>query len=179
MEVKPLIKKIVIIALTIVVAYLLQTSVFSNLQLANVTPNILIIVTSAFGFMRGRKDGMFVGFFCGLLLDLSSGTLFGLYALIYLLIGYLNGLFEKLFYGDDIKLPIVLIAVSDFAYSLVVYIIFFLVKGRFDIWFYFISVMLPELVYTVLVSIALYFILYRLNIFIDKQPDKRRHSNFV
>ena len=178
MEVKPLIKKIVIIALTIVVAYLLQTAVFSNLALANVTPNILIIVTSAFGFMRGRKAGLFVGFFCGLLLDLSSGTLFGLYALIYLLIGYLNGLFQKLFYGDDIKLPIILIGVSDLAYSIIVYIVLFLVKGRFDILFYFRAIMLPEVVYTILVSIVLYFILYRLNLFIDR-PDKRSRRNFV
>ncbi|MCR4611629.1 MAG: rod shape-determining protein MreD [Lachnospiraceae bacterium] len=171
-------RKIVIIALTIVAAYLLQTAVFSHLVLANVTPNILIIVTSAFGFMRGRKDGMFVGFFCGILLDLASGTLFGLYALVYMLIGYLNGLFEKLFYGDDIKLPILLIGISDFLYSIIIYIIFFLVKGRFDILFYLKSIILPEIVYTILVSIVLYFILYRLNIFIDK-PDKRSRSKFV
>lgn len=172
MEARPLIRKIIVMALTIIVFYLLQTSVFSELMLANVTPNVLIIVTSAFGFMRGRKDGMLVGFFCGLLLDLSSGTLFGLYALIYLLIGYLNGLFEKLFYGDDIKLPILLIGVSDFIYSLIIYIIMFLVKGRFDILFYLRFIILPEIVYTILVSIILYYFLYRLNAFIDK-PIKR------
>ena len=177
-EWKPLIRKIVIIALIIVVAYLLQTAIFSHLALANVTPNILIIVTSAFGFMRGRKDGMMVGFFCGLLLDLSSGSYFGMYALIYLLVGYLNGLFEKLFYGDDIKLPIILIGVSDLIYSVIVYIVLFLFKGRFDFLFYLRSVILPEIVYTILVSIVLYFILYKLNVLIDK-PDKRSRGRFV
>lgn len=178
LEWKPLIKKIVIIALVIIVCYLLQTCIFSHLALANVTPNLLIIVTSSFGFMRGRKDGMFVGFFCGLLLDLSAGSYFGMYALIFLLIGYLNGLFSKLFYGDDIKLPIVLIAVSDLLYSFVVYVVLFLVKGKFDFLFYLRALILPEVVYTILVSIFLYLILYKLNLFIDKE-DKRSRSRFV
>lgn len=177
-EAKPLIKKIIVIALTIIVCYLLQTSVFSHLRLANVTPNLLIIVTSAFGFMRGRIDGMFVGFFSGLLLDLSAGSYFGMYALLFLLIGYLNGLFAKYFFGDDIRLPIILIAISDLLYSLVVYIVLFLVKGKFDFLFYLKSIILPEVVYTILVSIFLYFILFKLNSFIDKK-EKRSRRRFV
>ena len=46
------------------VCYLLQTTFFDTLSFASISPNLLIIVTSSFGFMRGRKEGLFIGFFC-------------------------------------------------------------------------------------------------------------------
>ena len=45
------------------VCYLLQTTFFDTLSFASISPNLLIIVTSSFGFMRGRKEGLFIGFF--------------------------------------------------------------------------------------------------------------------
>lgn len=175
---KPIIKKIVIIALIIIACYLIQTCIFSKFELAGVTPNLLIIVTSSFGFMRGRKEGMFIGFFCGLILDCNMGAFFGMYSLIFLVIGYLNGLFRKMFYGDDIKLPLALIALSDLFYSLIVYVTMFLVRGKFDFFFYLKSVILPEVVYTILVGIVLYYFLFKLNSLLEKKG-KRSRSRFV
>ena len=65
------------IAILLIVCFILQTTVFKVLAVAGISPNLLIIVTAAFGFMRGRKEGMFVGFFAGLLIDLFYGTYIG------------------------------------------------------------------------------------------------------
>ncbi len=43
------------------VCFLLQTTVFQALALASISPNLLIVVVSSFGFMRGRKEGMYTG----------------------------------------------------------------------------------------------------------------------
>ena len=59
--------------------------------------------------MRGRKTGLIVGFFCGLLMDLFFGSVIGFYSLIMMYIGYSNGLFRRIFYPEDIKLPLILI----------------------------------------------------------------------
>ena len=75
------------------VCYLLQTTFFDTLSFASISPNLLIIVTSSFGFMRGRKEGLFIGFFCGLLLDIFGGGVLGFYSLLYMYIGYINGNF--------------------------------------------------------------------------------------
>ena len=107
-------KRFVVTALTVLAADLLQCTVFSRLELAGIRPNLLVIVTAAFGFMRGSKEGMLVGFVSGLLMDIQFGDVIGLYALIYLVTGYINGLFERLYFDDDIKLPILLIASSEF-----------------------------------------------------------------
>ena len=52
MEIKTVIKRIGTIALLMVLCFILQTGVFSRLQLAGVTPNLMLILTASFGFMR-------------------------------------------------------------------------------------------------------------------------------
>ena len=74
----------IFIAVTIIICFLLQSTVFQRLSFVSISPNLLIVVTAAFGFMRGRKEGLFVGFFCGLLMDVFFGPVLGIYALLYL-----------------------------------------------------------------------------------------------
>jgi rod shape-determining protein MreD len=148
------------------------------LSIASISPNLLIVVTSSFGFMRGRKEGMWIGFFSGLILDIFFGSVIGFYALIYAYIGYVNGFFRKRFFPDDIKLPLILIAASDFSYNILVYLFLFFLRGRFRIDYYLLNIMLPELVYTILVTIVLYFIILKINKKLEK-IEKRRASKFV
>ena len=95
-------KRKLITGLFILAAFLLQSTVFSSLTFADIRPNLLIVVTASFGFMRGDKGGMAVGFASGLFMDLFWGGLPGFYALIYTVIGYLNGTFHRMFFDDDI-----------------------------------------------------------------------------
>lgn len=162
----------------IVICYLLQTTLFQTLSFASISPNLLIIVVSAFGFMRGKKEGLFIGFFCGLLLDIMGGSILGFYALLYMYIGYLNGYFRKMFYPEDIKLPMLLIAGSDVAGNLFIYFFLFLFRNRYDILYYFLHLMLPELVYTMVITIFLYMIILKINQRLEV-IEKRSASKFV
>ena len=149
--------------LIIAVCYLLQSTVFQALSFASISPNLMIVVVSAFGFMRGKKEGLWIGFFTGLLLDVFTGSILGFYALLYMYVDYFNGFFRKMFYPEDIKLPMLLIAVSDFSCSLIIYFLLFLFRGKFDILYYLLNIMIPELVYTMVVTIFLYFIILKIN----------------
>ena len=102
----------VTVFIIIVVCYLLQTTLFQALSFASITPNLMIIVVSAFGFMRGKTEGLYIGFVVGIILDIFSGNTLGINALLYMYIGYFNGYFRKMFYPEDIKLPMLLIAGS-------------------------------------------------------------------
>ena len=161
----------------IAVCFLLQSTLFQALTFASISPNLLIAVTSAFGFMRGRKEGMWIGFFSGLLMDIFYGNVIGFYALVYAYIGYVNGFFRKMFFPDDIKLPLILIAASDFSYNILVYVFLFFLRGRFQFDYYLVHIMLPELVYTVLVTIVLYFVILKINQRLEV-IEKRRASKF-
>ncbi len=152
-----------VIAVIIIACFLLQCTVFKTLAIASISPNLLIVVTAAFGFMRGQKEGLWVGFFSGILVDLVFGSVLGFYALGYMFIGFTNGFFRKFFFPDEVRLPIMLIALSDFGCNLVVYFILFWFRGRFHFAYYLLHTIMPELVYTMLVAILLYFILLKIN----------------
>ena len=64
------IKRILFYVISVLVCFLLQTSVFEFLKLADVMPNILLILTVTIAFIRGKKAGIVVGFVCGLLIDI-------------------------------------------------------------------------------------------------------------
>lgn len=159
-----------IMLLMILIGYLLQSTLFKALSLGGISPNILLILTSAFGFMRGKKDGLLVGFISGLLLDILFGRYLGFYALLYMLIGYLNGFFSSIFYPEDIKLPMILISTSELLYCLAIYFFLFLLQGRFHFGYYFLHIILPEIVYTILITIIFYKVILWVNeLFVQKE----------
>lgn len=150
-----MLRKIVMLIL-ILVGYLLQSSFFRLVALGGVAPNILLILTASFGFMKGQKEGMFVGFVSGLILDILFGKILGFYALLYLVIGFLDGFFASIFYPEDIKLPMFLISSSELIYCILVYLFLYLIQGRVKFGYYFLHTILPEIIYTVLVTILFY-----------------------
>lgn len=163
----------VVLALIISICFILQTTVFQTLSFANIAPNLLIIIVSSFGFMRGRREGLWVGFFCGLIVDIFSGFYLGVYAFIYMYVGFFNGYFQKRFYPDDIKLPMVLIGASDIMHNLVIYFFMFLLRSKFDFLYYLKTIIIPEFVYTMVITILLYFILLKINTTLESYERKR------
>ncbi len=173
-----MIRRILITAAIIVACFLLQGTVFQALAIGSISPNLLIVVTASFGFMRGYREGLFVGFFCGILIDLLFGSVIGVYALLYMFIGFANGYFRTNFFPEDIRLPIILIAASDFFSSLVIYFVLFLTRGRFAFGYYLGHTILPELVYTMIVAIVLYYVLLKINQKLE-EIEKRSETKFV
>lgn len=162
----------------IFICFLLQCTVFRALDFGGIVPNLLIVLTASFGFMRGEKSGMLIGFFAGLLIDIFFGSVIGFYAMIYMYIGYANGKFCTIFYPEDIKLPIILIICSDFVYGFICYVILFLLRGRFDFRYYLVHIIAPEIVYTVVITLFLYPVILWINNRLE-QREKRSEKKFV
>lgn len=171
-------KRLLISICLIIICFLLQTTVFQSLNFGGIVPNLLMILTASFGFMRGKRTGLLFGFFCGLLADIFFADVLGLNAMIYMYIGYTNGKFNRIFYPEDIKLPLLLILVSDLSYGLLYYITLFLMRGRFHFVYYFRHIILPEMVYTILITL----LLYPLILFVNKRleaSEQRSARKFV
>lgn len=170
-------KRKIVITVMILICFLLQSTVFKALSFASISPNLMVVLVSSFGFMRGKREGMFIGFFSGLIIDIFFGNVLGFYALIYMYIGFLNGFFRRIFFPEDIKLPLILISVSDLACNMIVYFVLFLFRGKLELGFYMMHVVIPELVYTLLVTVVLYFIILQVNQQLEK-AEKRSASKF-
>ena len=168
----------VVVTIFIWLCFILQCSVFGRLAFAGIIPNLMIILTSSLGFMRGEKEGLIIGFFCGLLNDILFGSFLGFYALLLMYIGYLNGKFSRIFYPEDIKLPIALIVTSDLSYGIICYVLMFMLRGRFQFTYYFSHVILPEALYTTVVTLFLYPLILKVNEKLEAY-EKRRAQKFV
>ncbi|MBQ8558895.1 MAG: rod shape-determining protein MreD [Tyzzerella sp.] len=171
-------KRPLVTVLIVIICFLLESTVFQSLSFASITPNLLIVVTASFGFMRGKREGMLVGFLSGLIIDVFFGDLIGFYALIYMVLGYVNGFFKRIFYPDDIKLPLILISASDFVLGNAVFVFLFMMRSKFDYWYYLGHIIIPELIYTVLVTLVLYQIILHINQALEAE-EKRSASKFV
>ena len=161
----------IIVAAFIMICFILQCSVFTSLAFAGIVPNLLIVLTSSFGFMRGEKEGLVIGFFCGLLNDIFFGGFLGFYALLMMYIGYLNGKFCKIFYPEDIKLPLALIVISELSYGIICYVLTFMLRGRFHFSYYFTHIILPEVLYTILITLLLYPLILKVNEKLEKREN--------
>jgi len=167
----------IVLFIIISICFVLQTTTFQTLSFANIAPNLLIIVVASFGLMRGKTEGMYIGFFSGLLIDIFFGFYLGVYALLYMYVGFVTGLFQKRYYPEDIKLPLLIISASDLISNLIIYLVLFLTRKRYDFGYYFGNVIVPELVYTTIITIFLYLLLLKINQKLEAY-EKRRAIKF-
>lgn len=172
------IRRIIVTAAVIFAAYLLQTAIFPAFEIAGIKPNLMLIVTAAFGFMRGPREGMLIGFASGLAVDIQSGDMIGFYALIYLTAGYVNGIFEQIYFDEDIKLPLLLIGGTDLLYGCAVYFFTFLLRSDFRFLYYLNRIIIPETIYTIVITLIVYPLLLYVNRRLEEE-EKRSAGRFV
>ena len=170
------IQRKVVTLLLILISAILQGTLFKALSIGSITPNLLLILTVSFGFMRGKKNGIWIGFLCGILKDLLSDGLLGFYALVYLCIGYAAGCCCKLFYDEELRVPIILMAAGDLVYGGLVYGMQYLMRGRIQFYYYFGRIIIPEMIYTVLMTVLLYRLLFNINKRLTELEMKERDS---
>ena len=80
-----------------------------------------------------------------------------------MMIGYVVGIFHDLWYLQDILIPVSVVASCEFIYNFIYYIITFLLRNKLDIVHYIKAVVIPEIVYTVFLTVFIYRILMFFN----------------
>lgn len=164
-------KRIICLGIILILCFVCQTTIFPHFTLAGISPNILLIFVVSFAFMQGKKEGMLLGFFCGLLIDIFFNSVIGINAALYMYIGYLAGYFNAIYYSEIIILPIILITGFDLLYNLVIYIFCFLLRNKLSLVFYIRKLFIPEAVYTMLIGIILYMIFHKINSYLTVKEE--------
>lgn len=170
-------KRVVGQCVLVMFTFILQNTIFSTLSFNGVKPNLLLIVTVFFGFAAGVNNGMLTGFVCGLLCDIFFGAYIGVYSFLFVLLGGYSGVMAKFFYQDDIIFPYLTVAISDGLFGLVCYVLMFLLRGRFSFSTYVSSVILPEILYTLVISLLFIPLLHKFNSFFVKLELKEKESD--
>lgn len=153
---KEKIKKYVITFILIIHGFLFQTTLMQSIKIADISPNLVLVLVVFIAYINGVYTGMISGILFGVLMDFQYGALIGIYMLTFLLIGYFCGQFSRVFYKGDYIVPLVMVSVSEVVYSLIVFLTDYLLRGRLNIKFYFGKIMFPELIYTLVIAVFIY-----------------------
>ena len=106
-----MVKKIIWSVAFILVAALLQSTVFSRLAVhIHAVPDIALDILVFIAYINGTMTGQLTGFFSGFLMDFLSAAPLGLNALIRTLIGAITGFIKGTFFLDIFFLPMALCA---------------------------------------------------------------------
>ena len=150
------IRNIIIAAVVIIAAFILQGTVLSRLPVLGCSPNLVLIITFVYGYCEGSIPGMAAGFFCGLLTDIFFADVLGFNALVLVLIGFISGIWKTFFYSDDFYIPMAALTCSSLLYCLINFIFRFVLRARFDFGYYIIHIILPEFLLTFIAGVILY-----------------------
>jgi rod shape-determining protein MreD len=104
-----------VLVVVIVTALLLQTTVFPELTLLGVRPELLYLVTVVFAALQGPAEGAIVGFASGLSQDFMLNMPKGITALTLTILGYTVGLARQYITSPSPLLPAFLVAVGTAA----------------------------------------------------------------
>jgi len=143
--------------------YLLQSTVLQSIQILGVTPDTAVILIVGYGIMRNDVEGAVFGFFAGLAHDLFGGYFIGLYAMLGMLTGYVCGKPFRDFFHNIYFLSFFMVAAATLVYQLLFYIASFMFLGHLELGHYFQTIIFPKTIYTAVLAIPVYFILYAVN----------------
>jgi rod shape-determining protein MreD len=115
----------------IVTAILLQSTVFSQLRLLGVRPELLYLVTILIALQEGPNQGAIVGFTCGLAQDMLLDQPMGITALTLTLLGYAVGMARQYIVSPSPLVPTIVVAIST-ALGVAFYEIVTFLLGQFE-----------------------------------------------
>ena len=142
---------------------LLEATWLHQVAIFEITPNLSLLLVVFWGILQGSERGRRLGLWMGLLQDFLFCKVVGFYGLIYYLLGHFCGYYKQEFYKGHYILPFIIVSGADFFYGLLHYVFYYFFQGNLNIGFYLQEKILPEMFYTALISLPIYFLLYLLS----------------
>jgi rod shape-determining protein MreD len=109
------IRRVLSIAAVVITALLLQSTVFGQLRLLGIRPELLYLVTIVIALLEGPNEGATVGFASGLAQDFLMNEPKGLTALTLTLLGYGVGMFRQFIVSPSPLVPTIVVGVGTAA----------------------------------------------------------------
>jgi rod shape-determining protein MreD len=124
-------RRVLALAAIIITAVLLQSTVFSQLRLLGVRPELLYLVTILVALQEGPNEGAIVGFTAGLAQDMFLDQPKGITALTLTLLGYTVGMARQYIVSPSPLIPTIVVAIAT-ALGVAFYEIVTFLLGQFE-----------------------------------------------
>ena len=159
---------IITIILIFLILYFLQVNFFNWFTIAGISPNPFVILVLFLGLFAGKRVGIPMGIFLGLLLDFFASKKIGISAIMLGTVGLIAGILDKNF-SKDSRMTILLMTIATTAiYEIGVYFLnYIIVSTNIEI-LLFLKILLIEAVYNAILTIILYPILQKAGYYIEE-----------
>ena len=158
----------------IVLTYILEGTVFQGIRIGGVAPSFITMIIVSFALLRGSKEGVLIGLLAGIFYDITFGMHPMEMTIPYVLVGYLCGRLNKNFYRENFTLPFVCTLASSIAVHVSTLFIF-MMRAKINFFFYLKSIIIPEVIYTITISLVVYQIMYLINERLELRERKTRN----
>jgi len=109
------IRRVLVVGLVLITVLLLQSTLFGQLTLLGVRPELVYMVTILFALLDGPAEGAVVGFVGGLMQDFLLNEPKGITALTLTVLGYTVGLSRQFITSPSPLVPAILVALGTAA----------------------------------------------------------------
>jgi rod shape-determining protein MreD len=161
---------LVLWACLVVGALILQATVMPLFAVNGIKPDLLLIIVVSTGLLTGKERGIGIGFFCGLLQDLVSGSSFGINILAKMATGYVCGIVERKVFKEYIFLPVIALVFATLFNGFTMLMLLLLLGYKVDIVSAVLFNIFPLIGYNVLCSIPVHRLVHKL---IDAKRDNQ------
>jgi rod shape-determining protein MreD len=111
-------KKIIWYILLYIIFCLLQLFFGKYINICGIYPNFILILIVYLGFLKGSVKAQLLGFLFGLTWDVFSTNIFGIRAVLFVIIGYVTGMFCQKFDRSQILTQLVSVFFTSLVYLL-------------------------------------------------------------
>lgn len=153
-------------------ALVLEGTGLNFLRVANVKPDLLLILTVCHAFLRGPREGVVLGMLSGLAQDLYTGYYIGLNAVSKGAVGWAVGMTEGKLYRESPYLAVVVVALATILHELLFFLGLRYLGLNVSFGLGFVHIVVPVSIYNAALTALCYGPYYRLL----QQEHKRRSS---
>lgn len=144
------------------IVYLIQTTFIQYFAVGGITPNLMVVLVICFALTQtDYKRPMFYGLACGILLDFSSETIFGVHALLCMFGALLCEQVSTRFFKGKFFVSLLFVCVISFLYEVAYFALSFMRYDGLSVAYALLGVALPTMVYNAVVSVVVLLIMRR------------------
>lgn len=150
--------------------FVLQTSLLPLMAYHGVTADLMLLLTVSVAFLRGTRQGAFMGFGAGLMQDLASGTFFGVNTFSRTLLGLIFGKFADRVFKEQFFLPVLASIGATILNYFILALLMVLLGYRFNLESHVQQMLMPMLLYQLAFAYPVHYLAYRM----DKHLDEKK-----
>lgn len=141
---------------------ILQATWLDCIEIFGIKPNLFLVYTVVVCCFCGRVEGGAIGFAAGFILDMLVGRIWGLNAVLGLILGFcIAHFYARIISNSSLFVTLILVLAASLLYETVYFFIAFLRAENVSFFSSLVKIVFPECVYNMAASVPLYFIIKR------------------